>query len=100
MLRPWNDLIAALFEPNSEDLSILVLGRFELGVDFDHAVRAATLRLQNLERRWLISGRNDAVRNLALKNIRGWDIHDIAQGRPITEGTEPIRAAGTSIRRG
>ena len=62
-----------------------------------HDVLAALLRLEDLERLWLVPGRDDAVAHLDLQELGRREVDDLAHRHEVAEGAERVGLAGAQV---
>ena len=90
-------VLTALLEGHAKDRAGLQRLRLVVGVDLDDGVAALLLGFQHLQRVGVVAGRNDAVGDLVLDQLRGAQVADIGQRDPVAEAGHTVRTAGTGV---
>ena len=90
-------VLTALLEGHAKDRAGLQRLRLIVGVDLDDGIAALLLGFQHLQRVGVVAGRNDAVGDLMLNQLRGAQVADIGQRDPVAEAGHTVRTAGTGV---
>ena len=93
-------LVAALLKGDAVHLLVFHRGGLVVGVNGHHIVVALFLAGQNGQSLRLITGGNDAVRDLMLDELCGGHIADIGEGDPVAKGGHTVSTAGTGVSAG
>ena len=93
-------LVAALLKGDAVHLLVFHRGGLVVGVNGHHIVVALFLTGQNGQSLRLITGGNDAVRDLMLDELCGGHIADIGEGDPVAKGGHAVSTAGTGVSAG
>mmetsp|Transcript_10755 Transcript_10755/g.29150 ORF Transcript_10755/g.29150 Transcript_10755/m.29150 type:complete len:323 (-) Transcript_10755:1006-1974(-) len=78
-------VVATLLEARTPHLAALQKGGLEVGLGLEDDEGALLLALEDLEGRWLVVWRDDAVGDLGLEELRGLHVHRVREGGEIAE---------------
>ena len=96
-LRIEGALVARLLQGHPEHRAAFHRRRPVVRVDLQHVVAATLLGRQQLQRRRLVAGGDDAVGHLRTDQARRRLVHRVAEGNPVAVGTDAVGAAGARV---
>ncbi|TLD22845.1 hypothetical protein PspLS_07561 [Pyricularia sp. CBS 133598] len=91
------DVVAMLGQRHAVDGAHLLRARDVVGVHLQHQVAAALLLLEDLERRGVVAGSNDTVRDLLGDDLGSGQVDDVAESDHVAKRRHAVGAAGAGV---